>query len=610
MRGFAVRGKAVGMTARLALTLSALLASCLAWANPEPPPAAAITPNEAFTLAVQTEPREIAEFLEKHLELQRYRALLDLDDTELSRLLRDADVQARDLLATLGFFNPELNWQQDAPTLPGGKRRVQLSVVPGPQARIAEVHWHWQGDIATNPEAREQQQIMAEQWSLAAGDRFSQSDWSSAKNQALRQLLAHRYPWGRLSETQAQVDAVNNSVRLDITVDSGPSVRLGPLTVVGADKYDPLQAERLARLKPGLLYSQSDLLEAQQRLVASGFYDSVWVSLEPDSPADAAPVKIELKESLRQKWVLGVGVRSDSGGRLTAEHTHHSVPVLHWRAVSKLALEQDLQSIGLDLLAPPDNGLWRWNLSAKLDQEKLTGYQINSQRWRAGRTQHGDNIDRSYFAQYDTAQLKGDLDTQQESISGNVAWTWRMFDQLPFPDRGLGLAIELGTGVTLGTQREPYVRWLVKGLGVLPLGRSAGRMSVRAEMGSVVSRDPTSLPYTQLFLAGGDNSVRGYMPNSIGIDYGNGLVVAGRYLSTGSVEWQRPITWNQQRTDWESAVFVDAGAVANDIQALKTQLGYGLGVRWRSPVGPVRMDLAYAQSLQKLRLHLSVGFTF
>ncbi|MDP4623172.1 MAG: BamA/TamA family outer membrane protein, partial [Hydrogenophaga sp.] len=64
------------------------------------------------------------------------------------------------------------------------------------------------------------------------------------------------------------------------------------------------------------------------------------------------------------------------------------------------------------------------------------------------------------------------------------------------------------------------------------------------------------------------------------------------------------------RTDWESAVFVDAGAVANETHQLHAQVGYGLGARWRSPVGPVRMDLAYAQALHKFRLHLSVGFTF
>jgi translocation and assembly module TamA len=137
-----------------------------------------------------------------------------------------------------------------------------------------------------------------------------------------------------------------------------------------------------------------------------------------------------------------------------------------------------------------------------------------------------------------------------------------------------------------------------------------GRLAVRAEMGSVVSRDTSNLPATQLFWTGGDNSVRGYAPNSIGVTDTNGTMVPGRYLAAGSLEWQRPIRYKGQATDWDSAVFVDAGSVANDMGQLKPQMGYGIGARWRSPVGPVRMDLAYAQAQQKLRLHLSVGFTF
>jgi translocation and assembly module TamA len=318
---------------------------------------------------------------------------------------------------------------------------------------------------------------------------------------------------------------------------------------------------------------------------------------------------IELKESLRQKWVLGLGVRSESGARLSAEHTHHSVPGLNWRSVSKIAIDRDLKSASIDLLAPPDASLWRWNTSSQIEQERLSGAWLYSQRWRAGRIQLGERIDRSYFAQYDAARLGDDSD-RLESISANLAWTWRNFDNLPFPNLGLGVGIELGSGLTLGSQNEPYVRWRAKGLGLLPLGKTSGRLSLRAEAGSVVSRDTRNLPATQLFLAGGDNSVRGYAPNSIGVDAGQGLTVAGRYMAAGSIEWQRPIRWNGHRTDWESAVFVDAGAVADDSHQLQAQMGYGIGARWRSPVGPVRMDLAYAQALHKLRLHLSVGFNF
>lgn len=600
----------------LLLALFTLAAPCpSAWAQgqaltaPDSQAIQAAQSLPAFALEVTSSEPTISAFLTQHLDLQRYRELDDLDHTELTRLLRDADVQARELLATLGFFNPELRWSQNKTSNVGTLGQVLLDAQSGPAARIVEVQWQWLGDAADNPQAVDQKQSIEQQWALPVGEPFNQGAWNDAKNQAMRMLLAQRYPWGRLLHSLALVDEPSNQVKLWLTLDSGPAVNLGELQISGGNAYGDLQVARLARLPAGQVYRQDDLLEAQQRLVVSGFYDSVFISLVPHGQQESAPVKIEVKESLRQKWVLGLGVRSESGARLSIEHTHHRVPGLNWRAVSKIAIDRNLQSMGLDLLAPPDRSLWRWNTSAQFEQEKIGNLELHSQRWRAGRIQLGERIDRSYFAQYDAARLVNDQGLL-ESISANVAWTWRNFDNLPFPNHGLGLSVELGSGVTLGPQNEPYVRWRAKGLSLLPLGQTSGRLAVRFEAGSVVSRDTRNLPATQLFLTGGDNSVRGYAPNSIGIDLGEGQTVAGRYLTTGSVEWQRPIRWNGLRTDWESAVFVDAGAVADETHQLKAQLGYGIGARWRSPVGPVRMDLAYAHALHKLRLHLSVGFNF
>ncbi|MFM7001221.1 MAG: autotransporter assembly complex protein TamA, partial [Limnohabitans sp.] len=300
----------------------------------------------------------------------------------------------------------------------------------------------------------------------------------------------------------------------------------------------------------------------------------------------------------------------ESGPRLTAEYTQHRVPGLDWRAVTKLSVDKNLQAWSLDPLAPPDADLWRWNGSSLVEHQQFVGYEVNSQRWRYGRTQREERTDRSYYAQYDASNSSGSLFGQREAVSANYAWTWRRFDSLPFPTRGLGGSLELGSGVSLGSPREPFTRWLARGMLLQPLGRESGRLAVRAEMGSVISRDTSGLPTTELFVAGGDNSVRGYAMSSIGVVQSNGAIAPGRYIATGSVEWQRPIRWDQQRTDWESAVFVDAGAVSDDLQQMKAKIGYGVGARWRSPIGPLRIDLAYGQAVQKLRLHLSVGFVF
>ena len=565
---------------------------------------------EVFSWEVLSPDKAVHALLVQHLALGRYQALSDLDPGELARLLTDADAQARELLATSGFFNPVLTWQHDRSRGPSPLGHITLQVQTGPPARVVQVQWQWLGELVDKPDHASLGTRIEQQWALPAGHVFTQAGWSRAKNQALQQLVSEHYPWGQLTHSEARVDADSNQVVLHLTLDSGPAVRLGDLQISGADKYGALQVQRLARLTPDQAYRQSDLLEAQQRLVLSGFYDAVFVSLAPEGHQARAPVQIELKESPRQRWLLGVGVRSDSGPRLSAEHTHHSVPGLHWRAVSRLAVDKDLQTVGVDLLAPPDSGLWRWNTSAQFNRQQRVSDVVSSQRWRAGKIQTGPRFDRSFFAQYDTANSSISGAGTQESLSGNFAWTWRDFDSLPFPSRGLGLGLELGSGLSLGPGQQPYVRWLAKGLGIQPLGPQTGRLALRGALGSVVSQDTRNLPTTQLFLTGGDNSVRGYALNSIGIDLGQGQIGAGRYLATASVEWQRPFRWQGQLTDWESAVFADAGAVANDWHGLKPQWSYGLGARWRSPIGPVRMDLAHAQSLQKWRLHLSVGFTF
>lgn len=98
--------------------------------------------------------------------------------------------------------------------------------------------------------------------------------------------------------------------------------------------------------------------------------------------------------------------------------------------------------------------------------------------------------------------------------------------------------------------------------------------------------------------------------HEIGVTLADGSITAGRYLTTCSIEWQQPIRIKGQLSDWESTVFVDAGAVANQPSELRTKVGVGVGARWKSPVGPLQIDLAYGVDVQRFRLHMNLGFTF
>ncbi len=590
-------------------------------------------------------PEEVRDTLLRHMELQRFRRLRSLDINELNRLLLQAPDNLRNLLGTLGHFSPAIRVDpvrqppaapdaqaglpdddDDDDAAPAPLGTVRIVVDPGPQTRIASVQVIFQGDIATLPQAQAQREAIQAAAARRADQPFSQSEWDGAKNQALRQLTALRFPGGRISNSLADIDAANQRANLYIELDSGPLQRIGAIEVVGTERYDPAISERLARLSgltPGTEYDLERLQAAQQRMAASGYFDAVFVYVEPTEQASMLPVKVQLREARRQRLVLGVGASTDSGARVSIEHLHNRVPGLGWRARSELRLDQKDQIARTDWRSPVDDKGWQWLTEAQLSRLDDGLTRTSSQRLRWGQGQDGETLDRSVYLQYDRARVVQYLpfplpEAAESSITANYAWSRRRFDDPVSPQQGHGLAVELGAGTTLGTDRQPFARTQARWLGLWPLdrdgagsARNLGRLALRLEGGAVVARDNAPVPETQLFLTGGDNTVRGYGLRDIGVPSPTGGVRAGRYKAVMSVEWQRPI-WadNGQRSPWENVLFVDGGAVADRAGDLRPKWGVGTGLRYNSPVGPLQVDLAYGLETRELRLHLNVGFSF
>ena len=588
---------------------------------PEPTPQGAVGPTSAepevtsFDISVRA-PTVVREMLEKHLELQRYRAVTDLDEAELARLIVLAERNVRNLVGTLGFFSPDIRITREG----GINERpvILVAVDPGEVTHIGPVAITFAGDIADSPDtdAVTQRADIQHDWRLPAGRPFTQDAWSGAKTQALRQLVARRYPAGRLAGSLADVDAPAYTASLTVNLDSGPLYRLGALQVSGVERYDPVLVPRLARLKPGDVYDLNQLVQAQQRLASSGYFDSAYVFINPESDPLATPVQVQVREAKLQKVILGVGVTTDSGPRASVEHTHQRVPGIGWRAVTKLQLEKKSPFAQTEWTSIPDEANWRWGALGRAERINDDALITQAQRLRFGRSQVGDRIDRNIYLQYDRANVQGTgllgnlaANTGDGSaLTANYVWTGRYFDSLPFPSQGYALGLELGGGTTLGQDRQPFTRTVGRWLGIKTLEH--GRIAMRAEAGAVLSKDTARIPSTQLFRTGGDNTVRGYGYRDIGIPLSNGVVGPGRYLAVGSIEWQRPIMRNGQSSEFENTVFIDAGAVADKPQELRPSVGIGTGVRWRSPIGPLQLDLAYGLKVKKVRLHVSVGFVF
>ena len=569
----------------------------------------------AFDITVRA-PTAVREILEKHLELQRYRAVTDLDEAELERLIVLAERNVRNLVGTLGYFSPDIRITREGRV--NERPVIVVTVEPGQATVIGPVALSFTGDIADSPDsdAVAQRRNIERDWRLPTGQPFTQDGWNSAKTQALRQLVARRYPAGRLAGSLADVDAPNHTASLRADLDSGPLYRLGPMQVSGVERYDPLLVPRLARLNQGEVYDLNRLVEAQLRLASSGYFDSAYVFINPENDPLAVPVQVQVREAKLQKIILGVGVTTDSGPRASVEHTHLRVPGIGWRATTKLQLEKKSPFAQTEWTSIPDEANWRWGVLGRVerinDEELIT----QAQRLRFGRSQIGDRIDRNIYLQYDRASVKGaGLAGNSASAAGdgsaltaNYVWTGRYFDTLPFPSRGYALGVELGAGTTLGQDRQPFTRTVGRWLGIKPL--ESGRIAMRAEAGAVLAKDTANIPATQLFRTGGDNTVRGYGYRDIGIALANGVIGPGRYLAVGSVEWQRPITLRGRSSEFEHTVFIDAGAVADKPQDLRPSFGVGTGVRWKSPIGPLQIDLAYGLKVRQARLHISVGFVF
>ena len=576
--------------------------------------------RDAFTVDVRG-PEAVRDYLRLHLEIQRYRELDDLGATEISRLMVAAEANARELLGTLGYFTPTLTLElNETPESTKAPREIVITVSPGEPTKVSNVQISYGGPIADDAAAEPQRDSIRTNWGLRAGQPFTQQAWDSAKTTALRSLTASRFPTGSIEISRAEVDADRSEARLSVTYQSGPAYKFGPLVLNGIQRYDPDGARRIARLPSGTDYDQQKLLDAQQRLASSGYYDSVFLTLDTESGTPlAAPVIAQLREAPMQKVVLGAGFTTDNGPRLSVDHIHNRLPLLGWRAVSRLSVDRDIKSLGTEWNAIPDDRGWRWFAGAGLKSETSGSYVVDSGRLRSGRSKSSGHIDRSYFLQYDYAQNRGtNAPPSASAVTANWGWTGRYFDDNAAPSRGFGLALEVAAGYTLTGEQMPFTRTYARWLGVLPLGSAEdketrarrSRLQLRVEAGAVSAKENAQIPSTLMFLTGGDTTVRGYSYKQIGTVRADGQTVAGRYLGVASVEWQRPFVYNDKLTDWESVVFVDAGAVADKPGELKPKVGVGVGARWRSPVGPVQADLAYGVDSKKFRLHFRLGFTF
>lgn len=549
-------------------------------------------------------PDETAVVLYRHLEIVRRQYDDDIDKEQLIVLADRAQRQARELLATEGYFNAvvEVNLDDAAP-LP----RVRMNVQPGIPARVTRVDIQWTGVARDVAQAFYERHALRDQWRLNPGDIFRQEAWDASKNTLVRAFRLDQFPLIRIVFSEAQVDAERGTVQLRVDLDSGAALHFGELRWQGLQRYPATVLTSINTLTPGTPYSQNKIAEFQAHLLALPYFSSVTVQPLLDQVRDGqVPVLVDVEELQRRKILMGVGVSSNTGARVQFGYSDFNVRERGWRLDTLLKWEQRQQSLEAQLGWPRRSDGWQDTARAAWLRSDIEGLRTRSHEIDLRREKDDGRQVRAVTLKmaYAIEEPQGGTRRISRALAPGYDWTRRQVDHLIYPRSGYVLNLQAAFGTKALLSDQNFVRAYGKWQHYWPVGDERDSLQWRLEAGMVWARSRVGVPQEFLFRAGGDQSIRGYDYQSIGVQEAL-AVVGGRYLAIAGLEYTH--WWNAQ---WGLGVFAEAGDAFDEQARFQPAWGIGLGPRWRSPVGPVNIDVAYGERERQWRLHFSLGVAF
>jgi translocation and assembly module TamA len=549
-----------------------------------------------FRLEVDA-PGALAKTLVANLELARWQTYENLTSDLLVSLVDGAREDAREIAATEGYFSARVETRIEGQ---GRERVVRLAVEPGIPVRVQEVAITFREEPDPQLAAR-----VRERWALPAGEIFRQGAWEAAKKHALEILGEDQYAAARIIRSQATVDPGNGSAHLEVELDHGPPFAFGAITIKGLSKYGRQTVLNLAPFRHGEPYSREKVDVFVRRLTATGYFASTQIVVDRDpARAKAAPVQVSVIEGPTRRLDAGIGYSTDAMYRSTVGWRDVNLFDSGWRLRGEARLESQLQGVsgGLDFPARSDGWADAIDASApRTDVQNLLTRGITLGATRRGideRRQPSYGL--SYY--FEEQEPVGAPRDTARALFARYEYTRRTTDDLLFPRSGMVAALRLGAGIP-GASTRTFARVVTQLAWYYPLSQRDD-LALRGEAGAVLADSAGGIPQALLFRTGGDSTVRGYAYQALGVQK-DGAIVGGRYYALTSAEY---IHWFSDA--WGTAAFVDAGNAVDSWHDMRLAIGYGVGVRVRSPVGPFRLDVARGRDTRELRLHFSVGISF
>jgi translocation and assembly module TamA len=535
-----------------------------------------------------------------NLQLRDYEERDDVTASQVRRLFDQAEQEIRTALEPFGYYQVDVDG--DLNRTEEGDFRASFTVDLNEPVIVREVHLQVQGSA---PEL-DTVQTAIKSFQPRVGERLDHAVYESSKGAISSALESVGYLQSKLVTSRVEVTRSANSAEIFLEWQPGERLRFGEVRFGDAPYFSDEFLRRYIPWRGETFYAPEHVLELQQRLVDAGYFSAVSVQPNVEDARDGyVPVDVLLLLAKQDLYTAELYVSTDSGpgGRLGFERRYLN------RSGHKLSADleysQRLQEIST-LYQIPRPGVRNrvYTIGAGYRDEETETSTSRTARVAANQvTERWRGFTRTLGLQF----LKGDFEVADQQGSSTLVYaegllTRRKADDLLFARRGYSLlyglrvAPENSLSDTSFVQARAEAKW-IRGVG------DDGRFITRAALGGMWVDDFNLLPPELRFFAGGDRSVRGFDYQAIGETNDAGGVVGGEYLATFSVEYEHYFLEN-----WGAAIFTDAGDAFSD--EFNTNVGAGIGLRWRSPVGLVRLDIAkpvVSDLEDEWRIHFVIG---
>lgn len=537
--------------------------------------------------------KDIKEQLSSIISLERNSNIDAIPADEVAARIDQGIMIIRKAMAPFGYEDPQVESKveqtEDVLT-------VTYRIDPGPATQVANLYISISG-------AGQSESVLTQSvadFPLRVGDIFNDIDYEKGKNKILRVAQEAGFLDARWDQSVVQIRREQRQADIVLALATGPRFHFGPTHFT----VDILREEVLRRYLPyadGDLFAQDKLLELQSSLYDSDYFASVQVKAQREQIVDdAIPIHVDLKPQPKRQYTAGAGYATDTGPRASFGLKVRRVNDLGHRFRTRYRwseIKQSAEAVYTLLGDRPRTDFLEisggWSDEKILDGEEET-YILGLSQTKGLSAEILQTIYLNFSVE---SYVLGPDTGKTQLLTPGIRWTWRRSDAPDYPHRGIRWTLDVrGTDPALWSDAE-FLQFQTSLKGVRSITDKT-RILARVEAGRTFVSALSELPPSMRLFAGGDQSVRGYDHQQLSE---GGL--GGTHLLVGSLEVEQRIA-----NKWYGAIFSDAGNAMQDWNAALEQ-GVGLGGRWLSPIGPVRLDVAWAISEpgSPYRVHFTLG---